>query len=75
MGLLGIVIIYSASLGLMFSAHPHFPYFYYGQKELDARRSYPYTGIAYLLYVILGILYFCLVMIFMMVQGWEKAQF
>lgn len=61
MGLLGIVIIYSASLGLMFPGASALSALLYGQKELDAKMIISHTGIACLLYVILGIPYFCLV--------------
>jgi len=61
MGLLGIVIIYSASLGLMFPGASALSALLYGQKELDAKMIISHTGIACLLYVILGIPYFCLI--------------
>lgn len=61
MGLLGIVIIYSASLGLMFPGASALSALCYGQKELDAKMIISHTGVACLIYIILGIPYFCLI--------------
>ena len=60
MGLLGIVIIYSASLGLMFPGASALSALLYGRDDLSAKVIISHTGVACLLYVILGIPYFCL---------------
>lgn len=60
MGLLGIVIIYSASLGLMFPGASALSALLYGQKELKASMIISHTGVACLAYIIVGIPYFCL---------------
>ena len=60
MGLLGIVIIYSASLGLMFPGASALSALLYGRDDLSAKMIISHTGVACLLYVILGIPYFCL---------------
>ncbi|NCB62996.1 MAG: hypothetical protein EOM52_05190, partial [Clostridia bacterium] len=60
MGILGIVIIYSASLGLMFPGASALSALLYGQEGLDAKMIVSHTGVACLLYVLLGIPYFCL---------------
>ena len=58
--LLGIVIIYSASLGLMFPGASALSALLYGRDDLSAKMIISHTGVACLLYVILGIPYFCL---------------
>ena len=60
MGLMGIVIIYSASLGLMFPGASALSALMYGQKNLSASMIISHTGVACLAYVIIGIPYFCL---------------
>ena len=65
MGLLGIVIIYSSSLGLMFPGASALSALLYGQESLDAKMIISHTGVACLAYVILGIPYFCLLNVIM----------